>query len=269
MPAPLFLHSSFLPVKPCARRPPALSARRPRRAPCGMATTAQPSVSAPLPAAPWEKLSTRASPDDFINGPNLISPTKERESLRLFSQKDADVRLVLYRDHACWCPYCHKVQLLLEAKKVPYMVKKVNMSCYGSKPAEFLKIVPTGLLPVIQLDGKVITESMDIMFLLEDTFQTPYRQMIPVDDNDMMQAFHRYMRLERVFTGSWLGALRGAMSSLGRGLEPVNHTLDLIENCLGDFEGSFFYPGLEPSFVDINFCKCPSPLSSLFHIVPA
>ena len=234
-----------------------------------MATTAQPSVSAPLPAAPWEKLSTRASPDDFINGPNLISPTKERESLRLFSQKDADVRLVLYRDHACWCPYCHKVQLLLEAKKVPYMVKKVNMSCYGSKPAEFLKIVPTGLLPVIQLDGKVITESMDIMFLLEDTFQTPYRQMIPVDDNDMMQAFHRYMRLERVFTGSWLGALRGAMSSLGRGLEPVNHTLDLIENCLGDFEGSFFYPGLEPSFVDINFCKCPSPLSSLFHIVPA
>lgn len=217
-----------------------------------------PAVSAPFPASSWDKLAVRASSEDFVNGPNLISPSRERESLRLFSQKDADVRLVLYRDHANWCPYCHKVQLLLEAKKVPYMVKKINMSCYGAKPEEFLKIVPTGLLPVIKLDGKIITESMDIMFLLEDTFQTPYRQMIPVDDNDMMQAFHRYMRLERVFTGSWLGALRGPLASLGRGLEPVNHTLDIIEGCLGEFDGPYFYPGELPSFVDINFCKLTS-----------
>lgn len=206
-------------------------------------------------ASVWEKLIVKATPDDYVNGPNCMSPTRERESIRLFAQKEADVRLVLYRDHASWCPYCHKVQLLLEAKKVPYMVKKINMSCYGAKPQEFLKIVPSGLLPVIELDGKIITESMDIMFLLEDTFQTPYRRMIPTDDNDMMQAFHRYMRLERVFTGAWLGGLRGPLSMVKRGVEPVNHTLDIIERCLAEFGGPFFYPGDDPSFIDINFCK--------------
>lgn len=206
-------------------------------------------------APSWEKLLAKGDPIDYINGPNCISPSKERESVRLFGQKEADVRIVLYRDHANWCPYCHKVQLLIEAKKIPYIVKKINLSCYGSKPEEFLKLVPTGLLPVILLDGKVITESIDIMFQIEDTFQTPYRRMIPADDNDMMQAFHRYMRLERVFIGAWLGALRGPLSMVNRGLEPVHHALDLVESCLEDFVGPFFYPGEEPSFVDINFCK--------------
>lgn len=129
------------------------------------------------------------------------------------------------------------------------------MSCYGSKPVEFLKKVPSGLLPVIELDGKVHTESMDIMFLIEDTFQSPYRKMIPTNDNDMMQAFHRYLRLERVYTGAWLGSLRGPMASLARGLEPVAKSLDLLEKSLTEFAGPYFYPGDEPSFVDINFCK--------------
>jgi Glutathione S-transferase, N-terminal domain len=34
---------------------------------------------------------------------------------------------------------------------------------YGKKNPEFLKMVPSGLLPVIVLDGRVITESLDIM----------------------------------------------------------------------------------------------------------
>ncbi|CAN8070591.1 unnamed protein product [Agarophyton chilense] len=201
----------------------------------------------------WRALSDLAVPQDFINGPNFITPSRELQSLRLFGQTNADVRLVLYRDHASWCPYCHKVQLLIEAKRIPYLVKKINMSCYGAKPQEFLKKVPSGLLPVIELDGKVITESMDIMFLLEDTFQTPYRKMIPTDDNDMMQSFHRYLRLERVFLGAWLSSLRGPMAMLPRALQPVNQTLDIIEKSLAEFAGPFFYPGDEPSFVDINF----------------
>lgn len=229
---------------------------------CGMNSP----VAIPSATPPWSKLSSFTVPQDFVNGPNCASPTTELESFRLFGQAEADVRLVLYRDHAGWCPYCHKVQLLVEAKKIPYIIKKVNMSCYGTKSAEFLKKVPTGLMPVIELDGKLITESMDIMFLIEDTFQMPYRQMIPVDDNDMMQSFHRYLRLERVFTGAWLGALRGPMAMLPRGVQPANQALDLIEQGLGEFVGPFFYPGDEPSLVDINFCKLSC---SLFSQTPA
>lgn len=131
------------------------------------------------------------------------------------------------------------------------------MKCYGKKAEEFLKLVPSGLLPVIQLDGKIITESMDIMFLIEETFQVPYKRMIPTDDNDMMQAFHRFIRLERVLMGAWLGCLRGPMAQQERGVGPLVETLKILEASLGEFAGPYFYPGPEPSFVDINFCKLP------------
>lgn len=42
------------------------------------------------------------------------------------------------------------------------------MRSYGDKPQSFLSKVPGGLLPVIELDGKVITESLDIMMILEE-----------------------------------------------------------------------------------------------------
>jgi glutathione S-transferase len=31
------------------------------------------------------------------------------------------------RDHAAWCPYCHKVWLQLEEKQIPYTMEKINM----------------------------------------------------------------------------------------------------------------------------------------------
>lgn len=45
---------------------------------------------------------------------------------RKFGQQDTP-RVKLYRDHAAWCPYCQKVWLQLEEKKVPYHVEKINM----------------------------------------------------------------------------------------------------------------------------------------------
>lgn len=47
---------------------------------------------------------------------------------------------------AGWCPYCQKVWLQLEEKRIPYVIEKINMRCYGDKPASFLakvsKLVP-------------------------------------------------------------------------------------------------------------------------------
>ena len=93
--------------------------------------------------------------------------------LRLFGAKEEDVRVTLYRDHAGWCPYCQKLWMMLEEKRIPYRVERINMRSYGEKPAWFLKKVPSGLLPVVELDGEIITESLVIMQILEQTFPEP------------------------------------------------------------------------------------------------
>ena len=79
--------------------------------------------------------------------------------LRLFDAKSEDeVRVTFFRDTAAWCPYCQKVWLLLEEKRIPYKVSKINMRSYGDKPAWFLSKVPNGLLPAIEVDGKFMSE---------------------------------------------------------------------------------------------------------------
>jgi glutathione S-transferase len=99
-------------------------------------------------------------------------PAHNDASLRLFGAQEKDVRVTLYRDMAAWCPYCQKVWLHLEEKQIPYRVVKVPMRSYGDKPSSFLRKVPSGLLPALELDGKLHTESLDIMKLMESTFPT-------------------------------------------------------------------------------------------------
>ena len=53
--------------------------------------------------------------------------------IRLFDATSEDeIRVTLFRDTAAWCPYCQKVWLLLEEKRIPYKVSKINMRSYGS-----------------------------------------------------------------------------------------------------------------------------------------
>ena len=53
----------------------------------------------------------------------------------------------------CVCAWvCLQVWLLLEEKRVPYTVEKVNMNCYGEKPGWFWAMQPTGGIPVAKID---------------------------------------------------------------------------------------------------------------------
>jgi glutathione S-transferase len=136
-------------------------------------------VAAPLPAespsqgvlspglaATWTELEGWAAPPpDPIHGPASAQAT-----LRLFGQSESTVRVTLYRDHHAWCPYCQKVWLWLEEKEIPYRVRKVTMICYGQKESWYRQLVPSGMLPALELDGQIITESDHILLALEATF---------------------------------------------------------------------------------------------------
>jgi len=114
----------------------------------------------------WQDLSKFEIEDlDRVNGIN-----NSYSNLRLFGYSENDVMVTLYRDRHSWCPYCQKVWLWLEFKRIPYRVKKINMFCYGQKESWFLDKVRSGKLPAIEFKGQVITESDDIIAFLENAF---------------------------------------------------------------------------------------------------
>lgn len=102
---------------------------------------------------------------DKING-----VTNSQARLRLFGHNESDIRVTLYRDNHAWCPYCQKIWLWLEEKQIPYRIEKVTMFCYGTKETWYKRIVPSGMLPAIELDGHIITESDDILIALEQVY---------------------------------------------------------------------------------------------------
>jgi glutathione S-transferase len=114
----------------------------------------------------WSELEALA---DFQIDP-VNGPTNAQSRLRLFGLAESDVRVTLYRDNHAWCPYCQKIWLWLEEKQIPYRIEKVTMFCYGEKESWYKRKVPSGMLPALELDGRIITESDDILLALERVF---------------------------------------------------------------------------------------------------
>ncbi len=118
----------------------------------------------------WLELETLTqAPGSFQLDP-IHGTTNSQAQLRLFGQPESAVRVTLYRDHHAWCPYCQKVWLWLEEKQIPYRIKKITMFCYGEKESWYRQKVRSGMLPAIELDNRLITESDDILIALEKVF---------------------------------------------------------------------------------------------------
>ncbi|KAK1550134.1 hypothetical protein Q3G72_014371 [Acer saccharum] len=67
-------------------------------------------------------------------------------------------------------PFCHRVQLTLEEKKIPYKLHLVNLN---DKLQWFLDIRPEGKLPVVKFDDKWVPDSDVIVGILEEKFSEP------------------------------------------------------------------------------------------------
>jgi len=167
---------------------------------------------------------------DSVNG-----VTNSQSRLRLFGHAEADVRVTLYRDHHAWCPYCQKIWLWLEEKEIPYRIEKVTMFCYGEKESWYKKIVPSGMLPAIALDGKIITESDNILLALEQVFGSLGKgmtdpQVVPV------------RRLERVLFRAWCEWLCRPSSERKEQLhrEQFTEVMQKVEEVLGNTPSPYF-----------------------------
>ncbi|MEL6787247.1 MAG: glutathione S-transferase N-terminal domain-containing protein, partial [Cyanobacteria bacterium J06607_15] len=180
----------------------------------------------------WQQL---AELTDFAIEP-INGQTNAQSTLRLFGQTEADVRVTLFRDNHAWCPYCQKIWLWLEEQQVPYRIEKVTMFCYGKKESWYKQKVPSGMLPAVELDGKIITESDDILLALEQAFGVLYRGM----QNEQVLLRRR---LERLLFRAWCGWL--CQRAIFPGQEQKNRqqfieAVGMVEDALASTPGAYF-----------------------------
>jgi len=179
---------------------------------------------------------------DAVNG-----LTNAQSRLRLFGQTEADVQVILYRDHHAWCPYCQKIWLWLEEKQIPYRIEKVTMFCYGEKESWYKRKVPSGMLPAIEMKGRIITESDDILVALERAFGALGAGM---EDS----AVRPLRQLERLLFRAWCAWLcRPANSDREeqRNHESFTGIVARVEEALGRTPGPYFLE--EFSTADVIF----------------
>ena len=204
----------------------------------------------------WQQLEALAPlPVDLVNG-----PTNAQAQLRLFNHPESEVRVTLYRDNHAWCPYCQKVWLWLEEKQIPYRIKKVSMFCYGEKESWYKGIVPSGMLPALELDGNLITESDDILIALETVFGPLGWGM---EDAKVIPL----RRLERLFFKAWCTWLcyrtRFAHQKQ-RHQEKFLEVVAIVEEALASTPGPYFLE--EFSTVDVIFTPYVERMNaSLFY----
>ena len=192
----------------------------------------------------WSELASLAKA-----APNLIEgPTSAQATLRLFGQPETSVNVTLYRDHHAWCPYCQKIWLWLEFKRIPYRIRKVTMRCYGPKEQWFLQKVPAGMLPALELNGQLITESDVILLALEQKFGPLGMAMTAPEALELR-------RLERLLFQAWCiwlcsPRLSPRQQVLAR--EQFQGIAQRFESELNKGEGPWLW-GPEPQTVDLIF----------------
>ena len=202
------------------------------------------SLAATASAMDWEALSrvNQASPagsalvTDLALRQQGLGKAHSDNDIRRFDST-AEPRVVFYKDRASWCPYCQKVWLLLEEKRIPYRVEKINMRSYGDKPESFMRICPNGLLPAISIDGGAVqVESVPIMMTLDRLFTGPqHKPMWPSAAPEQARA-QKLMSLERTLFGDWCSLVfRGSMGNSAQRrfeqtMDEVNRELQVVSS---------------------------------------
>jgi glutathione S-transferase len=128
-------------------------------------------------------------------------------------------------------------------------VEKINMRCYGEKPASFMRIQPGGQIPVAEINGKVYGQSNEILQALEEQFPKSKKSLLP-PANLKNQAQQLY-GLERQLFSAWMYWLTGR-SGAGRARQEFIEILQSVDAVLQKADGPFFL-GKDFSLVDVQF----------------
>ena len=159
--------------------------------------------------------------------------------------------------------------LLVEEKEIPINIELINMRSYGDKPQAFLRKIPNGLLPAIEVQGQVVTESQVIMELLDEWFPESegYKRMQPKPEDTVgMEKYQRLARLERELFSWWctvvfrpergggpLAALTGG-GGKSAALDGFLECMKQVDGYLLETKGPWFFDEFDhPTMIDFIY----------------
>jgi len=144
---------------------------------------------------------------------------------------------------------------MLEEKRVPYKVEKINMRCYGEKLKWFQEINPGGDIPVVQIDDRILAESTAILYAIEETFPE-YKTMMP-KEGPHAERVHELVELERALFNHWMKWLVTETTYGDDMMQSFEILLSCVDSRLKESSeiegGGGFFLGSEVSMVDCMF----------------
>lgn len=142
-----------------------------------------------------------------------------------------------------FCPWAQRTRLVLEHKNIPYETINVDLK---NKPSWFLERNPLGLVPVLELDDKIVYESTATCDWLDDVYP-----------NNRLQPSDPYRRAwDRIVT-EYYGKLASSIYTLFRKSDDKDQAVaelqkhyQFFENVLAKRNGPFFGDD-KPAMVDL------------------
>src|SRR3979490_325498 len=115
--------------------------------------------------------------------PSRASPRSRKKSCsarprRWCVEAEAMTELVLFNAPQSTCS--QRVRFVLQAKGLAFEERKLDLFAGDQLKPDYLKINPTGVVPSLMHDGRVVIDSSVIMEYLDEVFPAPER-LVPCD----------------------------------------------------------------------------------------
>ncbi|GMH40021.1 hypothetical protein BSKO_07925 [Bryopsis sp. KO-2023] len=187
-------------------------------------------VVSPLARCPIKIRSPRLRTTSRNNAPKLSSGRYIEASDYVRGRQEDG--LVLYSHTVC--PYAQRVWLALEEKELEYTLVQIDLA---NKPSWYRSVNPRGLVPAVEYDGTVVTESDEICQWIEENFDGP--QLTP-SDKDAREFAENIIRQAGPVSHAGLGLLGGSTSHMwGVGSSPTDAQISAFESSLNVIEEGF------------------------------
>lgn len=160
------------------------------------------------------------------------------------------VPLILYRDANAWCPFSHRAWFWLEQLEIEYTTERIHLGGDPREPAKqpsFFQVSPRGTCPALKIGDEAVTESLDILLRLEQTYP---RLVGKSADDRQVQELLRASGAFDTDCDEWLHNTQPGREGMLR--KQAMQRLEWLEAALAR-EGGPFLLGDTPSIADAAF----------------